>query len=311
MKISFVIPYYQACDTLPRALASIYEPACPDGWSLEVVVVDDGSDDGTDALEITEASQYSVHFVRHETNRGTAAARNTGIEATTGDYVVMLDADDYLVSDWPSQMKRIIEEWPTELSVCWSWCTTKRGETTNDSERYSGPHTFEDFLADRHTGEYLPIFRGPYIRKHRYHDAGTKRGCEILTYLGMAREAPFWISPHVLRVYDTDRMGSITSQWLKPSTSAELVVCYEKLEELYGLDYERVAPLGLKRRRLRLAVYRRLARQKNYWRAWRRGAHVRLPLETIGAAVFILIGGPAIQLVIPLAKRLGLVRRFG
>jgi glycosyltransferase involved in cell wall biosynthesis len=91
--ITAIIPVFNRASTVNRAidsaLAQHMEPA---GASLNVVVVDDGSSDG-----LSEAlSGYGdrVTLIRHDRNRGAAAARNSGVAAARGHYVAFLDSDD-------------------------------------------------------------------------------------------------------------------------------------------------------------------------------------------------------------------------
>lgn len=90
--VSVVIPTYGKLGCLRATLESLAAQSYPADLT-EVVVVDDCSDDGTSAfLEGLEAS-YSLVALRHDTNRGRAAARNTAIEAAGGELVVFVDDD--------------------------------------------------------------------------------------------------------------------------------------------------------------------------------------------------------------------------
>ncbi|MFC7138069.1 glycosyltransferase family 2 protein [Halobaculum litoreum] len=69
---------------------------------IEVVVVDDGSEDDTEAV-VTAYDDDRVRYLAHESNRGVSAARNTGLAAATGEYVAFLDSDD----EWlPRKLER-------------------------------------------------------------------------------------------------------------------------------------------------------------------------------------------------------------
>jgi glycosyltransferase involved in cell wall biosynthesis len=88
--ISVVIPLYNRREEIGRAVASaLRQSRAPD----EIVVVDDASSD--DSAECVAALRDGrVRLVRHERNRGAAAARNTGIAAARGDWIALLDSDD-------------------------------------------------------------------------------------------------------------------------------------------------------------------------------------------------------------------------
>jgi glycosyltransferase involved in cell wall biosynthesis len=87
--VSVVVPAYERADVVGRAIDSALAQTVAD---IEVVVVDDGSSDGTrDVVEGYDDDR--VRSLAHDTNRGVSAARNTGFDAATGDYVAFLDCD--------------------------------------------------------------------------------------------------------------------------------------------------------------------------------------------------------------------------
>ena len=99
MQISIVIPVYNGEKFIQRAIRSIVDQNFP-GKQFEIIVVDDGSTDNT--LDIVQPFKDTIRIVRHEKNMGLAASRNTGIKAARGQYIVNLDADDYLHQDFLS-----------------------------------------------------------------------------------------------------------------------------------------------------------------------------------------------------------------
>jgi glycosyltransferase involved in cell wall biosynthesis len=92
LPISVIVPAYQRSAVLPRAIASARAQRLP---AAEVIVVDDGSTDATARV----ARALGARVVRHEHNRGTAAARNTGVRAATQPWLALLDSDDEWLPD--------------------------------------------------------------------------------------------------------------------------------------------------------------------------------------------------------------------
>lgn len=104
MLMSVIIPVYNAEQWLPRCLNSVFRQ--PEADQLEVIVVDDGSTDGSGVLLTQYAAAHPSIRVIRQSNRGQAAARNAALEQAHGDWVLFLDADDcwadgYLTSVLP------------------------------------------------------------------------------------------------------------------------------------------------------------------------------------------------------------------
>lgn len=102
-RFSAVVPSYQRAAVLPRALESIRAQTRP---PEEVVVVDDGSTDGT--RELVEALGPPVRYV-HQSNAGAAAARNHGARLASSPWLAFLDSDDAWEPDHLERMARAIE----------------------------------------------------------------------------------------------------------------------------------------------------------------------------------------------------------
>jgi glycosyltransferase involved in cell wall biosynthesis len=94
-RVSVIITNYNYEKFLPEAISSVFGQTYPD---VECVVVDDCSTDGSlRALAEAEQSYPTLKIVRRQTNGGQSAAFRDGFEASSGEYVVFLDADDYLL----------------------------------------------------------------------------------------------------------------------------------------------------------------------------------------------------------------------
>jgi hypothetical protein len=104
--LTLIIPVYGRPKVLDRALRSVEsQTALPE----EIIVVDDGSPVPS-VIEPDLARRLNVRLVRHETNRGPAAARNTGLRAAQTDWVTFLDSDDFLLGESISHRWRMVQE---------------------------------------------------------------------------------------------------------------------------------------------------------------------------------------------------------
>lgn len=91
MLVSAVVTTHNRADLLPRALDSV---AAQSYKNMELVVVDDGSEEDVESIVTGYRDALPVHFIRNEEALGACHARNQGIEAASGDFVAGLDDDD-------------------------------------------------------------------------------------------------------------------------------------------------------------------------------------------------------------------------
>lgn len=101
--VSVIIPVFNRHDVLPRAVDSVLSQTVAD---YEIIVVDDGSATPVAQSVASALERPNVRLARHETNRGAAAARNTGVRSAKGRYLAFLDSDD----TWgPDKLERQID----------------------------------------------------------------------------------------------------------------------------------------------------------------------------------------------------------
>ena len=106
-KLSVVIPVFNEV----RTLRDIIERVLAVGVPCELIVVDDGSTDGTTQLLPALAEKYELRVFQHENNRGKGAAIRTGMLAAEGDVVVIQDADlEYDPADYPLLLGPLLED---------------------------------------------------------------------------------------------------------------------------------------------------------------------------------------------------------
>jgi glycosyltransferase involved in cell wall biosynthesis len=122
--ISIVVPAYNAAGTIVETITSALDAAREldeIGVGVEIVVVDDGSTDGTvDVMRSEFGDDARLRVARHRRNRGGAAARNTAVEHATHEWVFCLDSDNLLD---PKSVRRLVE-----MAATGEWDVVAPGE---------------------------------------------------------------------------------------------------------------------------------------------------------------------------------------
>ena len=131
-RISVVMPLYNKVAEVERALRSVVEQSLS---PCEIIVVDDGSTDGSGAIVerlIKECPDAGIRLITQK-NSGVSAARNRGIEEAKGDYVALLDADDWWLSGYIAEVCRLMEYYPDADAYATAF------DIVNGSERVAAP----------------------------------------------------------------------------------------------------------------------------------------------------------------------------
>lgn len=115
MKLSVIVPCYNIRGQLGRCLDSILSQTCGD---FEVLVVDDGSTDGSGELCDEYAARDARIRVIHQENAGLGPARNTGIDAARGEIFAFIDGDDWILPTMFEKMVGAMERADAQMAVC-------------------------------------------------------------------------------------------------------------------------------------------------------------------------------------------------
>lgn len=106
-RLTVIVPVYNERATIAEIIRRVRSVELP--LDVEVVVVDDGSTDGTDKV-LSALADSTVHVLTHPVNRGKGAAIRTGLQAATGDLVLIQDADlEYDPDDWPRMLEPVLK----------------------------------------------------------------------------------------------------------------------------------------------------------------------------------------------------------
>jgi dolichol-phosphate mannosyltransferase len=117
--LSMVIPVYNEADSLPTLYAELCDVAKQNGYELDVVLVDDGSTDGSwQVIAGLAAADGQIRGIRFRRNFGKAAALSAGFAEARGELVMTLDAD---LQDDPQEIPRFLAEMAHDLDVVSGW----------------------------------------------------------------------------------------------------------------------------------------------------------------------------------------------
>ncbi|GHA01596.1 glycosyl transferase [Arenicella chitinivorans] len=145
MNLSVIIPTYNRAETLERAVASVLaQDYLTRDSEVEIIVVDDGSDDGT--AEFVRSRFPCVQLLQ-QPNRGVSAARNRGLDIACGEWIALLDSDDEWLPHKLSTQMNVLAD--TGLSVCHTeeiWIRHGRRINQMNKHQKQGGWIFEQCL---------------------------------------------------------------------------------------------------------------------------------------------------------------------
>lgn len=130
-KVSVIVPAYNVETYISKCINSVLSQTCPD---LELIVVNDGSKDNT-AQIIDRIAEHDTRLkVIHKENEGVSAARNSGLDICSGEYVVFVDGDDYIAPDYLEYMLGLVERSNAEFCLSKN-SFTRKGEAQVEADR--------------------------------------------------------------------------------------------------------------------------------------------------------------------------------
>lgn len=165
-KVSIIVAIYKSEKFLNKLLNSIINQT----WSnLEILLVDDGSPDNSGAICDEYAKEDNRIKVIHKKNGGACAARNTGLSEATGEYVVIIDGDDWLELDYVEYLMNLIHETGAEMAMTDHIFTTRdRTQVKRDEIKKLSPE--EAFCMIIYPkipiGPWNKIYKTEMLKKH-------------------------------------------------------------------------------------------------------------------------------------------------
>lgn len=197
--VSVIIPAYNAEPYLRRALDSLTNQTLTD-W--EAVCIDDGAADATGAILDEYAARDTRFIVRHTPNGGAARARNLALQVVRGEFITMLDADDWLEPEALQKLSTALRDTPeAELAVCNALRHTADGTThlwanTHRGRLLQGGHPASaSVLKSLVVCSWGKLYRRDIIQQHKLHNRNGQQVGEdayfLMCYLAHAGHIVF------------------------------------------------------------------------------------------------------------------------
>lgn len=165
IRVSVIVPIYRVAKYLPKCIESIRQQ---DHRNIEMILVDDGSDDESGRIADEYAGKDDRIAVIHQANGGVSAARNAGLDKAIGEYVCFVDGDDYVMADYVSYLLQIALENDADISLTTAMFSNFSGAQTNDDsvQIYDAKKATELMLCYRFPiGCYCRMLKREFIEK--------------------------------------------------------------------------------------------------------------------------------------------------
>ncbi len=165
-KVSLIVAIYKSEKFLPKLLDSIVSQT----WqNLEILLMDDGSPDNSGLICDQYASKDSRIHVVHRKNGGACEARNDGLSRATGDYILVIDGDDWLEPDYVEYLMNLIHKTGADMAMTDSIFTTRnRTQVKSDSiEIYTPEEAFCAIIYPKiPIGPWNKIYKNDLLKKN-------------------------------------------------------------------------------------------------------------------------------------------------
>ena len=230
--VSIIVPSYNRGYCIAQCLRSALDQTFTD---FEIIVVDDASSDDTRA-QVASISDSRIHYLAHDSNRGGAVARNTGIRAAQGEFVAFLDSDDHWLPDKLEKQIAALRRLGPESGLSYTWlsCVDDAGtETLRVNPEIEG-ECFDEMLVTNFIGTFSNIV----VRKSLLVEVGALdesfRSCQDWDlFIRLTRHA----SVHCLREYAVCYLISASDKVRISTNPRSVIQGHRRILKKYAHDY--------------------------------------------------------------------------
>lgn len=234
-KVSIIVPVYNAEKYVERCLRSLLEQTY---GNTEIIIVDDGSTDGSGQICDAFALKYDKIKKVHVENSGVSAARNRGMDEAEGDFFAFVDADDYLEKDVIAHLVKLLEETDSDIAGC-EFHTFSEGmaEGILPSEKITvevldGKEFIEKGILAGDTRCWAKLYTREAVANKRF-EQGLTIGEDMLFLLELMREdVKVCRSSYKGYGYFANESGAMKQQFRE--SYMDQILCWKKAEEQVG-----------------------------------------------------------------------------
>jgi GalNAc5-diNAcBac-PP-undecaprenol beta-1,3-glucosyltransferase len=237
-KVAVIVTTFDRKDLVTRAIDSVL---AQDYGNLSLLVIDDGSTDGTKAVLERYRPDPRVKLIFHETNKGVTGAKNSGLDNLSADtrYFAFLDSDDQLLPDAITNLVRGFchGDISQVYGVCIDWETSERvGQFTGCGSLV----TYEDALCGNLSGDFLQLVRVDLLKGARFDERAG--GGEAGLWHVLLKTAPGLLSNSAVSRVDRSPADRVSLDRYDTATSQRKRWVYLSYLERVGDDLRRLNP---------------------------------------------------------------------
>ena len=165
IKVSVIIPVYNVETYISKCISSVIEQSYK---NIEIILIDDGSKDSSGKiLDEYEKGDDRITVI-HQKNKGVSAARNRGLELASGDYVVFVDGDDWVDSNYVSYFVELLQNHECEIGMNVNNYTAISNKSSDNTYKISSEKAMEWLYLDKiFVAVWNKIYDMQFLKRNR------------------------------------------------------------------------------------------------------------------------------------------------
>lgn len=164
MKVSIIVPIYNCEKYLKKCINSILNQTYK---NIEVILINDGSDDSSGKICDRYAKKFTCIKVFHTVNSGVSNARNIGIKNSTGDYIQFVDSDDYIKSTMTEKLLKSALKNNSDMVICGYKTVFKYRTKPEIVDNINRDYKINDFLYKLLEAQKFNYFNSPVNKLYK------------------------------------------------------------------------------------------------------------------------------------------------